>query len=121
MARFLKVADLAERKKALVAESEAYRQVLHLEIQNLRGSGSRWRRTFSALSLSNPLILAALPLLTSLIRRRRAASTPKLRLVTAAFFGWRILRNTWGLLSRMFLRKSRPGNHSEAEEQSAAI
>jgi len=120
MARFLKIAQIEQRKKALVAESEAYRQVLDLEIEDLRAAGYRWRRNFSALSLSNPLILAALPLLTALLRRRRAAGSPKLRLLTAAFFGWRMLRNIVGLLSRLFLRKAR-GRHSESEEQSAAI
>ncbi len=117
MARFLKIAELEQRKKALIAESEAYRQVLHLEIQNLRAASYRWRRTFSTLSLSNPLILSALPLLTSFLRRRRGPGSPRLRVLTAAFFGWRMLRNVLGMLSRLFLRKS----HSEAEEQSAAI
>src|SRR4030095_13281638 len=102
------------------AVGAGYAQLLHLEIQNLRAAAYRWRRNFSALSFSNPLILAALPLLTSLIRRRRAGSgRRKLKVLTAALFGWRMLRNTIGLLSR-FVRKSR-GRHSQSEEQSAAI
>ena len=119
MARFIKIAQLEQRKKALIAESEAYRQVLHLEIQNLRAAGYRWRRSFATLSMANPLILAGLPLLAALLRRRRRAA-PGLRLMTAALFGWKTLRNVLGLVSRL-LRKTRRRIHSEEEEQSAPM
>jgi hypothetical protein len=119
MARIIKIAELEQRKKALVAESEACRQVLHLELQNLRSAGYRWRRNFSKLSFANPLILAVLPLLTTLLRRRRRGAG--LQVITAALFGWKMLRNVLGMASRLFLRKSRQRPHSEEEEQSAPM
>jgi hypothetical protein len=81
--------DLAARKRALVAESDAYRQTLRFELRNLRLYGAQVRRKFSILALVNPLLSMGAPLAGSLFGKRQ----PKwLRMAKAAFAGWHLFR-----------------------------
>ena len=64
--------ELEAKKKALVAESEVYRQTLKLEIQNLRLCAVRSRRKLSLLGASSSLLMLGAPLARSLLGRRRS-------------------------------------------------
>ena len=66
------MSELERRKKLLIAESEVYRDLLKLQFYNLRIYGVKTKRQFGSLNPgSNPLLMAALPLLSTLLLRRR--------------------------------------------------
>lgn len=60
MARVFKVNQFAARKRALAAESQAYRETLRLEMQNLRLYGRRVRQRVNSLTSSPVVRLASL-------------------------------------------------------------
>ncbi len=101
--------DLEARKRALVAESEVYRQTLTLEIQNLRLYGVRFQRKFAVARLANPLILAATSWLAS--RWVRPKSTHRKRqgkwsrLFGASLMGWRLYRQFGPVLQSWIFRR----------------
>jgi hypothetical protein len=88
------VTDLEKRKKMLVAESEVYRQLLKLEIQNLRIYKVHARRKLTALNLNNPLLTLGLPMAASWYGRRRRS-------------GWKRW-SSWLLLGLQFYRQWMP-------------
>ena len=81
--------DLEKRKQQLVAEGEVYREILKLDLQNLRILGVNARQRFTAFSPANPLVAAALPLIASLLGRRRFTWK---RLGPLALFCWQLYR-----------------------------
>ncbi len=89
MARRLKIADLEARKRALVAESEVYRQSLKLELTNLRLYGATLRRKWSVFSSLKPVFIVGLPLLSALVSKRRRK---KMGWIRTLFGGWRLFR-----------------------------
>lgn len=111
MAKIFPLNDLERRKRALVAESEVYRQTLTLEIQNLRLYGVRMQKKLAVMRLANPLFLFGASLLGSrLFRRRRAERKPRgkwTRLFGAALMGWRLFRQFGPLAQRVFARSFR--------------
>jgi hypothetical protein len=85
---------LEQRKRALVAKSEIYRQTLHVEIQNLRLCSiglrqklNRYRALFSVVPIAGSLagILSG-----GLFGRRRKPRW--LRLLGTGILGWRLYR-----------------------------
>ena len=88
MAGLFKLNDLEERKQALAAEAEIFRQALTLELQNLRLYAVHARRSMSKLSLSNPLMVLGAAMAGSMLKRRRFG---RMRLVTSDL---RVLRPT---------------------------
>ena len=60
MAGFIPVKDLEAKRRALVAESEVYRQTLLLEVMNVRLSSVKTRRQFS--NAIQPWLLVVAPL-----------------------------------------------------------
>jgi hypothetical protein len=78
MARLFRVNQFEARKRALVAESEVYRQALKVEVLNLRLYGHRWKRRLGLLSSIGPLLMAGVPLARSVLRRRQRFSWPRL-------------------------------------------
>jgi hypothetical protein len=103
MAKIFSLKELEERKKALVAESEVYRQTLTLEIQNLRLYGVRMQRKFTLFRLANPLLLLVGSLLGSrflgarFARKRRGKWS---RIIGASLLGWRLFRSFGPLFKR---------------------
>src|SRR5215471_8600129 len=93
MARILKIEQIEAKKKALLAESEVYRQTLQLEIQNLRvygqRTGSRFKH-FSGLFLVMPLLVSVTSMLSKKFRRGRRPGWR--RLLSTALMGWRFYR-----------------------------
>jgi hypothetical protein len=65
---------LEAKKRALAAESEVYREMLKLELHNLRLYALRTKQRLTGLTRPNPLLLLVGPLLGTLFRRRRKRS-----------------------------------------------
>ncbi|HVV72253.1 MAG TPA: hypothetical protein VHI52_12260, partial [Verrucomicrobiae bacterium] len=89
--------SLAARKKALVAESEVYRQALRIEVQNVRLYAAQMKKRFNLLHSAKPL-LTLLPLLAPFLGRRAAVRTetkPKgwRRWLNTGLLGWRMYRS----------------------------
>jgi len=85
---------LEQRKQALIAESEVYRQTLHLEIQNLRlcgvGLGQKLK-SYRVLFTIIPLASSLMGMLSGgLFKKRRKTSWR--RLLSAGLLGWRFYR-----------------------------
>jgi hypothetical protein len=68
MVRFLKVKELEERRRLLVARSELYRQTLRLEIASLKYAALELRHRFGFLSIARRL-LGVVASTASLFRR----------------------------------------------------
>lgn len=108
MAAISKVNDIQARKRALVTESEVYREMLKLEAQNLQLYSLRMQRRFSKVAKLAPLLLLAKPAAGLLFARRKPA---RRGWIGTAFLGWRLYRQfapTLGLFLQRFAgRKSR--------------
>ncbi len=125
MAKVFRISELVGRKRALVAESEVYRQTLTLEIQNLRLYRARAQRKFAFLRLANPILLVALSLLGSrslgsrIVRKKRRGKWS--RLIGASLMGWRMYRQfgptIQGILAR---RRSRTEVRMARNQQNPA-
>ncbi len=80
--------ELERRKRLLIAENEVCRELLRLQIHNLRICGIRARRRFTSINAGNPLLLMALPMAASLFGRKRRFTWK--RLGALAFVGWQL-------------------------------
>ena len=103
------MSELQERKRRLVAESELYREMLRLEVHNLRvyGAGVRQRFNFVLRARSLAVALAAIigaPLGGALVRRRKRNW---FRFAITAFFGLRLYRRLVPML-QAFMPSLRP-------------
>ncbi len=99
MAGIFQVRHLEARKQALAAESELYRQILKLEVENLRLSSVRARRRITTLGNSAQWLLLGAPLARSLLRTRRIG---RFRLVTTALMAWRMYQKIAPLCQQLF-------------------
>jgi hypothetical protein len=84
------VSGRQKKKKLLIAESEAYRQMLRLQIQNLRIHGLKTKRDLTSFNTGNPLLMTAIPMLTSLFRGKSGFSWKGLG--SFAVVGWQLYR-----------------------------
>ncbi len=91
MAGFFEIAGLEQRKRALTAESEIYRETLKLEVQNLRLYGIGLRRRFNFVSSVAPLFILTAPLIRALARRSRPHKR-KRSLLAKVLLAWRVYR-----------------------------
>jgi len=102
---------LEEKRMALVAESDVYRQTLLLEVQNLRLHALRTKRRFSRLTRPNPLLMLVLPIAKSFIVnrlfRRRRRQKGLMKLAAGALFGWNVYRKVKPFLGGIFSRYQR--------------
>lgn len=90
------MSDLDNRKRLLIAEAEVYRQTLKLEFQNLRIYGLKTKRKLTSFGGGNPLLAFGIPMLTSLIARRRKAR----KWGALGFIGWQLWSKLGSLLTR---------------------
>jgi len=104
------MSKFAAKKKLLAAESEAYRQLLKLEIKTLKVHASRARRQFTSASSYVPLIMAGVPLLGILFGRKRGSSFK--RMSALALLGWKAFQR----FSPLFKRRRPEGGQTAAEE-----
>jgi hypothetical protein len=129
MAKIFRLDEIQAKKRALVAESEVYRQTLTLEIQNLRLYGVRMQKRFALLRVANPLLILAGSLLGSRFFGKRAVKAPAAaprrkwsRMVGTALMGWRLFRQFQPLIQELVSRRwrVRRRNGLAAEEESRA-
>ncbi len=90
MAGLFKVRDLEARKRALITESEVYRETLKLEVQNLQLYSIRMRRRFSNLAKIAPLLLLVKPIASLFFKQRKPVV--KRGLFGSLILGWRLYR-----------------------------
>jgi hypothetical protein len=105
--------ELETRKQLLIAEAEVYRQTLKLECQNLRIYALKTKRKMTSFRSGNPVLAFGIPMLTSLLARKRKAR----RWSALAFLGWQLYSKLGGLLAASRVAAQRPCDDStEAEE-----
>ncbi|HEV2211182.1 MAG TPA: hypothetical protein VG167_20655 [Verrucomicrobiae bacterium] len=115
MAGIFEVKELQARKRALVAESEAYRHALNLEVHNVRLYMVGFRRKLRRLRALRPL-LVLLPLAGWFVRSRSHTEEPKARpaglrrLLGWGLLAWRMSRQ-YGPLVGTLLGKLRERRH----------
>src|SRR5437868_12028166 len=91
--------ELEAKKRALVAESEVYRETLKLEVHNLRLYVSRTKQKLTGFTRPNPLLMLLGPLAGAFFRKRRASW---LRRATMAFLSWQVSHRLMPFLSGLF-------------------
>ena len=97
--------QLEAKKRALVAESEAYRQTLQLELTQLQLHAEHLKRRFRLILFAPPLV-ALLPFVIKLVAGRKSHvhqnSGSKLGgIINAALVGWRLARRFTPLFSTL--------------------
>src|SRR6266404_3488867 len=90
MPRLFKIEELEARKRALVEQSEIYRQTLRFEAHNLRLYMAGITQKVDKVKFFNPLMVLAAPLLKSFFARKLQRS--KLGLIAKGFLAWRLYR-----------------------------
>jgi|SRR5712691_10415886 len=106
--------ELEERKRALLAESEVYRQTLKLEIYNLRLFVKQSKLSVKSFASPSPWMLftALAPLLA-----RRSKFSSKWRLIGTVIAGWKMYNRFNPLIMKLwstFSRKRRDRRRIEA-------
>jgi len=91
--------ELEAKKRALVAESEVYRETLKLELHNLRLYVSRTKQKLTSFTRPNPFLMLAAPLAGAFFRKRRSSW---LRRATMAFLSWQLSNRLIPFLSGLF-------------------
>jgi hypothetical protein len=124
MAGLVELRALEARKRALVAESEAYRQALMADVQNLRLYALGLQKRLRFFRKLEP-VLALVPLLNSLLSSRLetparlAQPTPWRRVLRWSLLGWRVSRHVApvarALLGRFRERPRRSPQTAEPE------
>jgi len=113
MARLFKVKDIEARKRALLEESDLYRQSLRFEIDNLRLHTTWVKRRATWLTLT-PLWPLVLQLLKFFVKKKRPNS--KWRWFSSAMAGWqlyqKVARFVPGIFSRGRRARLRDGEHA---------
>ena len=91
---------LEAKKRALVAESEVYRETLKLELQNLRLYGIRAKRKLTGFVRPHPVLMLLTPLLGALFKKRRKSLLRRGLMTLISWQVWnRLLPLVNGLLS----------------------
>jgi hypothetical protein len=99
------MSELEDKKRALVAESEVYREMLKLEIQNLRMCAIRAQRKVSILGASGSLLTIGAPLAGLLLGKGRRGSV--MGIVKAALIGWRLYSRMGPMFGSLFSNRKR--------------
>src|SRR5215831_12207247 len=94
--------ELEARKRALVAESELYRQILRLEMQNLRLYGLHFRHRLAGFRRPGSAFVLVAALTGTLLGGKRGSS---LRRGAAAILSWQISNRLLPLLAGLFSQK----------------
>jgi hypothetical protein len=116
--------QLEARKRALVAESEAYRQTLQLEFAQLQLHVEQVKRRFRLVLLAQPLV-ALLPLVIKFVAGRKAAAERNSRsklggMLNAALIGWRLARRFAPMFSALRRRAGERKFASHRRERAAS-
>src|SRR5690349_15852265 len=106
--------ELEAKKRALVAESELYRQLLRLEVQNLRLYGLQFRKKFAGLRKPSTGVVLAAALAGSFFGRKRDSS---LRRTAMAILSWQLSNRVLPFLAGMFSRARTEGANGEGSRE----
>jgi hypothetical protein len=106
MAGIFKIRELEARKRAVIEQSELYRQSLRFEIDNLRLHATSIRRKATWLTLT-PLWPLVPSLLTAFVKKRRPTSNTKFRWLSAALAGWQLYQKVARFMPGIFSRSRR--------------
>jgi len=106
--------ELEARKRALVAESELYRQMLRLEVQNLQLYGLQLRQKFAGFRKPGPAVVLAAALAGSLFGRKRGSS---LRRTAMAILSWQLSNRLVPFLAGLFSQTRTAGADGAASTQ----
>jgi hypothetical protein len=106
------MSDLETRKRMLVAESEVYRELLKLQIHNLRIDGIRARKRFKIFRIFSPLLMMSLPMAGSLFKAKRRRFTWK-RIGALAFVAWRFYQKVGAVLGGFAARSRHQATAAE--------
>jgi hypothetical protein len=110
------MSDLENRRRALAAEAEVYRQTIKLEIENIRLYARQSSNKYRKLGPRNPLFVAVAPLLTVLLRR--TGPVKKLRLLSKVAVAWQIFNRFAPLVPGIIVAiKSRRENRKPFREE----
>jgi hypothetical protein len=111
------MSDFKARKKMLIAESEVYRQLLKLEIQTFKVYGIRTKRRMTSLTSYMPWLMGGIPILTRLLRKKKAQRFSLQRMSSLFLFGWKAYQKFAPLLARSGFFRRRPEPSETAAEE----
>ena len=108
MGRIFKIRDLEARKRAVLEQSDLYRQSLRFEIDNLRLHATSIRRKATWLTLT-PLWPLVPQLLNAFVKKKRSNSNTntKFRWLSAALAGWQLYQKVARFMPGIFSRSRR--------------
>jgi len=113
------MSDLETKKRALVAESEVFRETLKLELHNLRLYGVRTREKFTSLGKPNRLLLMMAPFAGLIFRRKKSSM---LRRFAMGLLSYQVSNRLIPLISALISTTRRSsGMKSSSEEESTSI
>jgi hypothetical protein len=111
MSEYLRVNDLAARKRALVEESDAQRELIVAELHNLQASAVVFQRRLKVMSTVASVLGVIGPIAGTFLRFRAAAREPARKVVSgaglfgAALTGWRIYRKVAPVIQTLIARR----------------
>jgi hypothetical protein len=106
--------SLEAKKRALVAESEVFRETLKLELHNMRLYGVRTRQKLSSFASPNKLLMFAAPFAGFLFRRKRSSL---IRRFAMGLLSYQFTNRLLPLLTA-FISANRRGSPMESAEES---
>lgn len=107
MVRLLKVKELEERKKLVLAKSEMYRQTMKLEVANVRFSAALMKKKLKFARLASGLLGIAAPVAGLLVAQKRAKQSQRGGFVGKLFAGIQLLGQLKPLLGNLTGQRGR--------------
>lgn len=102
----------------LVAESEVYRQLLKLECQTFKVYAVHTKRRMTSFTSYTPWLMAGIPILARLFRRKKAKQSFSLKRFGSLFLlGWKAYQKLAPLLARARVFRSRAESSETAAEE----
>jgi hypothetical protein len=106
--------SLETKKRALVAESEVFRETLKLELHNLRLYTVRTRQKLTSFARPNKLLMLAAPFAGMLFRRKKRSSL--MRRFVYGLLSYQLTNRVLPLLSGLFSSDKRGENSTCAQD-----
>jgi hypothetical protein len=120
MARIFKIKELEARKRALVEESDLYRQTLRFEIHNLRLQAIAMKRRATWLTLS-PLWPLIPPLLKAFFKKKERRASSRWRIFSTLLAGWQLYQKVIRFVPAIFSRGRRARLRDEDQAPASRI
>jgi|SRR5437016_3219957 len=109
--------ELEARKRALVAESELYRQMVRLELQNLRLYGLQFKQKFAGFRKPSPVFILVAALAGAFFGRKRGSS---LRRAAMAILSWQLSNRLMPFLAGLFSQSRASGTDGPSSRAESA-